>query len=359
MLTRRQVISNAATCATSLAFSKLVDAAPNPQRVPTKGRVPYGACVRPIPLGNEADYQTALKAHCQQLTPEGGLIWAVVRRTRDKFDFEEADLVQAFCEQNGMTMRGHTLVWYGSMPKWTDDISSAAEAEREMTEHIETVMGRYRGKIKTWHVVNEPINETKGEYPGLRPCIWLKHLGEKYIEMAFRIANRVDPSCELILNEYDIECVDRFSPKRRLAYLRLIRDLVSRNVPIHGVGMQGHINGKNQIDRDGVINFVADVRALGLSIHVTELDVIENDLPGSVPARDAIVATRVYDFLEPIFAVTRPAVVATWGITDRYTWVPIWHKRKDGLLNRPLPFDENIRPKPMWNVIDYFCQKTV
>ena len=78
--------------------------------------------------------------------------------------------------------------------------------------------------------------------------------------------------------------------------------------------------------------------------------------PGRSPVRDAIVASRARDFLEPISAAAKPAVIATWGITDRYTWVPIWYKRRDGLPNRPLPFDADCRPKPLWNVIDYYSQ---
>jgi endo-1,4-beta-xylanase len=95
-----------------------------------------------------------------------------------------------------------------------------------------------------------------------------------------------------------------------------------------------------------------------LTVHVTELDVTDDSLPAPTAVRGAVVAARAHDFLEPVFAAVRPSVVATWGITDRYTWVPTWHKRKDGLLNRPLPFDEHYRPKPLWSVIDYFCRKT-
>ena len=113
----------------------------------------------------------------------------------------------AFADANEMTMRGHTLVWYGAMPSWTKDIGSAAEAERELSIHIERVVSRYRGKIKTWHVVNEPIDDAKGAVAGLRPSIWLQRLGAKYIDTAFRLAHQADPAAELLINEYDIECV--------------------------------------------------------------------------------------------------------------------------------------------------------
>jgi endo-1,4-beta-xylanase len=358
MLSRRRALNLAGTTAVG-AFAAGV-LRPHAARAAgglRPGRIPYGACVRPVPLQQEIDYRTAIQTYCQELTPEGGLFWGYLRPARDQFKFDFADGILAFCEANEMTMRGHTLVWYGAMPDWTKSISTAAEAERELTTHIERVVGRYRGKIKTWHVVNEPIDDSKGEVPGLRPSVWLDNLGDRYIDIAFRTAHAVDPAAELVINEYDIECLDGTSSKRREAYLKLIRDLVARGVPLHGVGLQGHIKGKYAIDRDGVHDFVTAVRALGLKVHVTELDVIDYDLPGAIAVRDAMVASRAYDFLDAISAAARPSVIATWGITDRYTWMPVWYKRKDGLPNRPLPLDADCKPKPLWNVIDYFCSR--
>jgi endo-1,4-beta-xylanase len=364
MLSRRQALSTTASFVSALTGGALVHWRAEPvlagtaAAVKTNARIPYGACVRRDQLDTEVDYRATLLTHCQQVTPEGGLYWYDLRPTRQQFKFDYPDSVLAFAEANGMAMRGHTLVWYGAMPDWTKDIRSAGEAERELTTHIERVVSRYRGKIKTWHVVNEPIDDTKGAVPGLRPCVWLQQLGEKYIDLAFRTAHRVDPSAELLLNEYDIEAVDGTSPQRRQAFMKLIGDLLARGVPLHGIGLQGHLNGKFQIDRDGLYDFVSELRSRGLTVHVTELDVIDDSLPAPTAVRDAVVAARAHDFLEPVFAAVRPSVVATWGITDRYTWVPTWHKRKDGLLNRPLPFDEHYRPKPLWSVIDYFCRKT-
>lgn len=352
MLSRRQLVTGG-VAALAGGGSKLDRAEAASIR-----RIPYGACANRMALEKDADYRMALRAYCQQLTPEGGLFWDGLRPARGQFDFGFADAVLDFAEVNRMSMRGHALVWYAAMPAWTKEIGSAAEAERELTIHIERVVDRYRGKIKTWHVVNEPIGDPNGSVAGLRPSVWLHYLGPNYIDMAFRLAHQVDPSAELLLNEYDIESVNDISPPRRQALLRLVRDLGSRGVPLHGVGMQGHIRGKDPIDGDGVHGFVSDIRSMRLSLHVTELDVIDDTFPASFAARDAMVAARARDFLAPIFAATRPSVIATWGITDRYTWMPTWFKRKDGLPNRPLPLDENYRPKPLWQVIDYFCQQS-
>jgi endo-1,4-beta-xylanase len=360
MLSRRRALTMTASGFGALGLGALgLGALPRGAAAAARGPgpIPYGACVRPDPLLAERDYRTLIQTYCQQITPEGGLFWGYMRPARDLYKFDFADNVLAFAEANEMTVRGHTLVWYGSMPDWTKNIRGADEAKRELTTHIEQVVSRYRGKIKTWHVVNEPIDDTKGEMPGLRPSVWLENLGEKYIDLAFHTAHAVDPAAELVINEYDVECAVGTQTKRREAYLKLIRDLVGRGVPLHGVGLQGHINAKYEIDRDGVYDFVTAVRSLGLSVHVTELDVIDDALPGPIAQRDAIVASRAHDFLDAIFVAAKPSVIATWGITDRYTWVPIWYKRRDGMPNRPLPFDADCQPKPLWNVIDYYCNK--
>jgi endo-1,4-beta-xylanase len=357
MLSRRRALALTATAIGALAAGALGPTTAGAAVANRARRIPYGACVRREALAQEFEYRDALRTYCNQLTPEGGLFWFDLRPARDQFRFDIADAILAFAEANEMTMRGHTLVWYGAMPDWTKSIAGAGEAEREMTTHIERVMSRYRGKIKTWHVVNEAIDDPKGDVPGLRPNIWLQNLGDRYIELAFSTAHRVDPKAELILNEYDVESVQGTSTRKRAAFLKLIHDLLDRGVPLHGVGLQGHLMGQYEIDRDGVHDFVAEIRSLGLSVHVTELDVIDNALPGPIAVRDAIVAARAYDFLEPICAATTPSLIATWGITDRHTWVPIYNKRKDGLPNRPLPLDDNYQPKPLWRAIDYFCSK--
>jgi endo-1,4-beta-xylanase len=355
MLSRRQALTASAKLAAVAGFAGLRADVAHAARDDV--RVPYGACVRRDPLDTDVDYRASFLSYCQTVTPEGGLYWYDIRPTRQQFKFDIADAILAFAEASRLPMRGHTLVWYGAMPDWTKGIR-AGEAERELTTHIERVMSHYRGKIKTWHVVNEAIDESKGAVPGLRPNIWLQTLGDKYIDIAFRTARRVDPTAELVLNEFGIEQLDGAGPPRRQAFLKLIKDLLSRGVPLNGIGLQGHLKGGYQIDRDGVYDFVSQIRALRLSVHVTELDVIDNELPAPVAVRDAVVAARAHDFLEPIFAAVRPSAIITWGITDRYTWVPTWYKRKDGLANRPLPFDENYRSKPLWSVIDYFCRKT-
>jgi endo-1,4-beta-xylanase len=322
-------------------------------------RLPYGVAVRSNALEEDMAYRDAIAARCQIIVPEGEMKWADLRPARGEYRFEKADRIAAFARQHGMALRGHTLAWYGAMPEWTETISSAAEAERELTSHIQTVMPRYRDVVSSWDVVNEPIPDKPTALSDLRPFVWTRYLGESYIPIAFRAAAAVDPKATLVLNEYDVEFVGARFRARRDGLRYIVRKLLDQNVPIHAVGLQGHLFADRAIDRDGLQAFVSELKQWGLKIIISELDVVDYTLPGPEDARDAAVAAKAEDFLEAVFAAQTPEAIITWGFSDRYTWVPIYFKRPDGRLNRPLPFDDAMKPKPLMAVIDRYRQRNV
>ena len=322
----------------------------------TAGLIPYGSAVRAGALDSDPTYREAIIANCQLVVAEGEMKWADIRPTRGEFRFEKADAIIDFARQNRLEVRGHTLAWYGGLPAWTDEISSRAEAERELVDHIRTVVSRYRGVIPSWDVVNEPLVD----FPRTRrrcACVWTKYLGADYMPIALRTTAMVDPGARLVLNEYDIEFVGpRFAAKRK-AFLQLLRSLRDRDVPLHGVGLQAHLFSDRAIDRDGLQAFLSEIKALKLDVLVTELDVVDYELPGKVSERDALVAKKAAEFLSAVCEVVRPKAILTWGLSDRYTWVPIWFKRPDGMPNRPLPLDADLKRKPLFDVIEQFRRK--
>lgn len=320
-------------------------------------RIPYGSAVRGDALVDDYDYRTALAEHCQLVVPEGGLKWDTVRPSEDRFDFYEGDKLLAFADQNGMKMRGHTLIWYAAMPDWTSSIRGAKAAEKALNKHIRTVVGQYEGRIPSWDVINEAIAENPRGSDYLRPNLWLENMGKGYIEAAFRRAAEADPQVQLVINEYDIECVGEQFRNRRNALLRVVRDLRDRGAPIHAVGFQGHIKGQYEIDKEGVSSFVAELKAMDIDVLVTELDVIDNLLPSDEKERDQVIAGRVTDLLQAISDANQPTAILTWGITDRYTWVPMWFSRDDGRPNRPLPLDRDYKAKPLLDVIERFAAR--
>lgn len=342
--------------ASSGALDPFVWSDPTAKAAPVRGVIPYGAAVRTDLLDTEFDYREAIIDHCQLVVGEGGLKWFDLRPSEDQFVFDQPDRLIDFADQNGMQMRGHTLAWYGAMPDWTQTIASTAQAERELVHHITTVVGRYHGRIPSWDVVNEAIAEHPERGATIRSSIWQERLGKRYIELALRTAAGVDPSAQLVINDYNIENPTQQCRDRRQALLDLLRDLKDRDAPLHAVGIQGHLPGDMEIDKEGLSKFVEAVKEMQLEVLVTELDVIDNKLPAREYDRDQIVAARAGDFLEAISDVARPSAILTWGITDRYTWVPMWFKRDDGKPNRPLPLDAGCRPKALMKVIAEFTR---
>jgi endo-1,4-beta-xylanase len=181
-----------------------------------------------------------VKLHFNSISPENAMKWASLhpRPGPDGYNFEAADRYVEFGEKNGMFIVGHTLVWHSQTPRWVFQGEGTDAATREvllkrMRDHIHTVVGRYKGRIKSWDVVNEALNEDGS----LRQSPWLRIIGEDYIAKAFEFAHEADPDAELRYNDYSIEN----EPKRR-GTIALVKKLQAQKVPIHGLGSQTHAN---------------------------------------------------------------------------------------------------------------------
>jgi endo-1,4-beta-xylanase len=327
---------------------------------PARGaQIPYGSAVRHGALVSDSSYRAAIIANCQIIVPEGEMKWPDIHPARAEYRFEAADALVDFARQNEIGIRGHTLAWYGALPAWTAAIDSRAEAERELVDHIETVVSRYRGSILSWDVVNEPLADWPIDAASLRPSVWMQQLGPDYLPVALRTTASADPQARLVLNEYDLEYKGPRYEARRKALLELLRSLRDRDVPLHGIGLQAHLLADHAIDRDGLQDLLAEVKKLELDVLITELDVIDRELPGKMSERDAMIADFAGQFLESVCDVVRPKAILTWGLSDRYSWVPTYFKRHDGMPNRPLPLDADFRRKPLFDVIDEFRHKVV
>ncbi len=284
------------------------------------------------------------------LVAESEMKFGPLRPTPTTFFFDDADTIVHFAEQNNMKMRGHNFVWHRQLPSWFATYVTPANAEQVLVNHIETVGGRYKGRIHSWDVVNEAIQVSDDLPGGMRNSPWQKVL-PNYIDIAFRTARRVDPHALLTYNDYGIEAEDPASSAKRAAVLALVRGMQQRGVPIDAVGIQSHITAGPKPDGShtygpALAQFIKDVQSLGLKIMLTEMDVNDRDLPSDIPTRDKAVADTYTQYLN--LTLANPAVLAllTWGITDRSTWLNHEGARKDGLPERCLPFDPDLKPTP-------------
>ena len=280
--------------------------------------------------------------------PEGALKWDQTEPRPGEFNFAEGDSIAAFAARNGMLVHGHTLVWYTAIPPWVSQLTNAKEAAAALERHIATEVSRYRGKIWAWDVVNEPIEPDDHLDDNYRNSVWLRCLGGDYIDTAFRLARAADPNTPLCLNEYGIEYGNAAAGRKRQALLALLRRLRDRKTPIDCLGLQSHLDCRETFDRGELSVFLKSVADLGYRILITELDVNDYRLRGDPAERDRAIEQHVSEYLDIVFSVTRPVSIATWGLSDRYTWLRQYYKRSDGSPLRPLPLDINYDRKPMW-----------
>lgn len=285
------------------------------------------------------------------LVPEGELKWRALRPAQDKFDFTQPDALFDFAAKHHLLVRGHTLAWHNSVPDWLTAAPKSLDVRKLFVEHIRTVMGRYRGRVQSWDVVNEAILPKDGMPGGLRKSFWYERVGADYVDLAYRTAREADPRAKLTYNDYGVEYDNAEDEERRRAILELLRCMQARKVPLDAVGIQSHIKAASPSTiGKGLADYIEAIRAMGLEVYLTELEVNEDDIvSNAVAERDRIVAQTYKDFLDVALANPAVKLVLTWGISDRRTWLndgPTHHRKQPNRPQRSLPFDPEYRPAP-------------
>lgn len=306
-----------------------------------------GCAVVPERLGTEPTYANTIAAQANIVVAENAMKWAALRPAADKFDFAAADKLLAFTQAHGQQLRGHNLCWHESIPEWFAATVNQDNARRFLTEHIQTVAGRYAGKIHSWDVVNEAVDTHSGRSDGLRKTPWLEFLGPDYLDIAFVTARKADPHALLTYNDYGIETDAPDDATKREQVLNLVRGFKKRGVPIDAVGVQSHLSATAPLPGEGLRKFVRELRRMDLQVFVTEMDVNESKLEGTIDQRDAAIAAIYKHYATLMLAEPNVTALLTWGITDRYTWLngEKW-ARLDKQPQRCLPLDADYKPTP-------------
>jgi endo-1,4-beta-xylanase len=329
----------------SLALAETASAQDFPLHVAADKRGFYvGASVDVAPFRNEAPYQDTLRREFNMIVGGNAFKWDSIHPGKNTYNFADTDALMAFAEANGMKVRGHTLVWHNQLPGWlTNSNFTRDEVINLLRDHINTVMGRYKGRILAWDVVNEGIDDATG---GLRTAsFWYQKIGPDYIRMAFEFAHEADPAARLYYNDYSAEDMGH----KANAVYNLLRDLKAVGVPVDGVGWQMHIvNGFRITDANR--QNAERLQALGLEMMITELDV-RGRLPFS--AMDSQTQAESYGEVAD-FCLRQPncKALVTWGFTDKYSWIPSFFPG----MGEALIFDTNYQPKPAYQSLQAMLQ---
>lgn len=320
--------------------------------------------------GKEPKAMELVARHFNSITPENIMKWEEIHPEPDRYNFEASDQYVAFGEKHNMHIIAHALVWFHQTPDWVfqdksgNPLSRSALLER-MKEHIYTVMGRYKGRIHGWDVVNEAIMKD-GSF---RKCKWFEIIGEDYVQKAFEFAREADPEAELYYNEYDYE----FSPKTE-GVIRLIRKLQSNGVRVDGVGIQGHWF-LDYPTMDLLDSYVRELSKLDIKLMVTELDIgilpfypvdstivplssfdeetqkkynpYPNGLPDTVEENLAKRYVELFNYFKEhrdIFGR-----ITFWAVHDGQSWRNYWPIT--GRSDYPMLFDRYCQPKPAFDAV--------
>jgi endo-1,4-beta-xylanase len=299
-----------------------------------------GAAVEMEPFENDANYRKVLAREFNILVPENQFKFEYVHPKTNGYDFSDADTLVDFAQANKMKVRGSPLVWHYSLPNWVEAGNyTRTQLLTILKKHIQTVVGRYRGKVYAWDVVNEVINRDGS----LRDTIWLRNIGPEYIDLAFRWAHEADPDAKLFYSDYAAEELGQKSD----GIYDMLRGLVQRGVPVNGLGFQSHLGLKYIPDVESVRKHIKRIGDLGLEVQFTELDVKIQEGTGSNEARLEAQANLYGDLLKLCTSSPNCSAFITWGFTDRYTWI----QATTGLVEAPLIFDASYTPKPAYNTM--------
>ncbi len=313
----------------------------------------YGAAVQIGRLTTDTAYREAVTQQAAVVVPEWEMKWGALEAMRGRPDYTRADALMRFASEQGWRVRGHALVWFRNTPPWLKADLPADEVRRSLLHHVERTARRYRGRMFHWDVVNEALEPKDGRPGGLRKAVFGERLGDGYIDDAFHAAGEADPEARLYYNDYGLDYADGESEARRRATLAFLEDRVARKVPIHGLGIQAHLQVGRTFEVERYRRFLREIAATGVEIVLTELDVKDRRLPPDIALRDRAVADHAKAFLDAALDERAVRGVVTWGITDRYSWLSTTQgsMRDDGRTVRGLPLDEDLRPKPLWHAM--------
>lgn len=319
--------------------------------------------------GKEPDALALVEKHFNSITPENILKWEKVHPQPNRYDFEPVDRYVALGEKNGMFIVGHPLIWDKQTPDWVFQDESGKSLDRDnllerMKEHISTIVGRYKGRIHSWDVVNEAIT-SDGRF---RKSKWLEIIGEDYVAKAFEYAHQADPNAQLYYNDYNMWKKDQYE-----AVSRLIQNLQSKSIRIDGIGIQGHW-GLGYPSLEEIETFIRALKKLGVKLMITELDVsvlpVADEYEGKDissldsalrkklnPYTDALPETIQKDLanryadLFSVFLKYRDNIsrVTFWAVHDGQSWRS--YSPLKGRTDYPMLFDRQCGCKPAFDAV--------
>ena len=296
---------------------------------------PIGLGIHLIDL--ESDSTCFISKHFTSISTANAFKFEAIHPHSDEYDFKESDSIVAFSQKYNKTVRGHTLVWGARNPYWLiwdtkGNMVNRRILETRLKEHIMTVVGRYKNKVYAWDVVNEAVFDNQKEF--LKPIVWYKILGDEYIYKAFQYTHEADSNALLFYNDYNAE-----QPSKRERIVKLVKNIKDKNIPIHGIGIQGHWTTKN-LNLSDLESSIEIYSALGLQVQITELHITKPEDPNTT---DNVTMEELASIYHDLFLVLLKHKHQITGVT-------FW--QSENTKNRYYPlFDSLLNPTIVYQSI--------
>lgn len=302
---------------------------------------PVGVAVDYLTLTYDSLYEQKANSQFNSYTPENAFKPEFLHPEQNFFYWAEADSLVAYCQANHKRLHGHTLIWHEQLPEWITSFQGDTAAwDQLMKHHIQTIVTHFKGVVNSWDVVNEAFEEDGS----LRNSIWHEKIGSDYIERAFVYAHEADPEALLFYNDYNLES----NPKKRRKVIELLNRLREKNVPVHGIGLQMHVNVYNARTCEFTQAFEA-VTVNHYLLHLSEIDISINPKNKAIGydtdlLRDqAILLGKLIDDYNRQPAELQYGVTF-WGVSDAQSWIRTFYNRED----YPLLYNDQYQVKPCY-----------
>ena len=326
---------------TVLLLNSLTYAQPSPT-LRTQANFPVGVAVRPTQLA-QSEFGSVVAREFSQLTAENAMKPRYTWLSEHHYDFAPGDSIVAFAQQHRMRVHGHTLVWHFMPPRWLEEALptyDSARLENMLRTYIYTVAGHYRGRVSSWDVVNEVINQA-GD--GMRESVYYQTLGSDYPARLFEYARSADPDVLLFYNDYDLVA----KPEKLRTVLAMVDDFQARGIPIDGVGLQMHVDLSLPIEQ--LQTALDELVKRGLRVHLSEVDIKANPT-GEADRLTPELAEAQRKLMREIVRIYRALpeenqyAITFWGLRDSDSWLNTF----TDYTQWPLLFGENYEKKPMY-----------
>lgn len=346
-------IAGFALCATLLGagLTSAVAADETLRSLADKNNIYIGAILNSQWFGGglPGNYEQIHKTQFNIVVAENEMKFDATEPSEGRFNYGNGDKMVKYAKANGMRVRGHALAWHSQVPGWVEQKYGKNKKEllRVLKNHIDNVVGHWKGQVDEWDVVNEAISNNEPQWRGY--SVWYQGIGPEFIDSAFVWAHAADPNAELCYNDYNLE--QGINPKAKAGFLlEQVKRWVANGIPIHCVGSQTHVEDtttdKHFIGSpDSLRSLAKELAKLNVKLKITELDIgFKSGI--NVSKSDLERQGQTFrQYLDIILEEPNADTYLIWGVSDKWSWLGGLNRQK-GLI-----YDDNLQPKPAFDSI--------